>query len=339
MLAEQRLPDGSTTTISTDISLRKQAEQALAEKHDVLETALTAIPDGVQVLDKDLNLVAWNDRLFEVLELDGADILGAENPGEAMRRDLSKTNEDVTAAVAAQEAIARTADPVRYEQQLASGKWMECRGHPIASGGYLAVYRDIDESKRLHERLEHLATTDALTEIANRRSFFERTEAEFDRAKRYGRNISLLMIDVDHFKAINDKHGHGVGDDVLREIAGACQDALRDSDILGRVGGEEFAALLPEANAEMAHMVADRLRCAVLDLAMTTEAGSLSVTVSIGVTTAAKARGDLASIMAEADSACIRQKRAVATKSSISPALTWPDISACPLYPCDQWAT
>jgi len=75
LLAEQRLPDGSTTTISTDISLRKQAEQALAEKHDVLETALTAIPDGVQVLDKDLNLVAWNDRLFEVLELDGADIL------------------------------------------------------------------------------------------------------------------------------------------------------------------------------------------------------------------------------------------------------------------------
>ncbi len=81
LLAEQRLPDGSIATISTDITQRKQAEQALADKHDILNTALAANPDGVQVLDRNLDLVAWNERLFDVLDLDAAEILSAENPG------------------------------------------------------------------------------------------------------------------------------------------------------------------------------------------------------------------------------------------------------------------
>ena len=309
LLREQRLPDGSTTTISTDITSRKRAEQALAAKHDVLETALTTIPDGVQVLDQDLELVAWNDRLFEVLELDRDAILDRDSPGQALRRALAEQGSDDTqTAIEAQETMARAPGPVQYEQQLASGKWMECRGRPIASGGYVAVYRDIDESKRLYERLEHLATTDALTEIANRRSFLDRAEAEFDRAKRYNRNISFLMIDVDHFKAVNDRHGHAIGDDVLRRAAAACGDALRDSDILGRVGGEEFAALLPEANAETAHLVAERLRLAVAGLSVETTAGALPITVSIGVSTAAGARGNVEEIMAEADAALYQAK-------------------------------
>ncbi|MDP6690078.1 MAG: diguanylate cyclase [Alphaproteobacteria bacterium] len=310
MLAEQRLPDGSTTTISTDITQRKRAEQALTEKHEILETALTTIPDGVQVLDSDLQLVAWNDRLFEVLELDRDAIIGTANPGQALRRALAEQGEDdVQTAIEAQEATARTSAPIQYEQRLASGKWMECRGHPIASGGYLAVYRDIDESKRLYDRLEYFATTDALTEVANRRSFLDRAEAEFDRAKRYHRNVSILMIDVDQFKTVNDQHGHAVGDDVLSCTAAACREALRDSDILGRVGGEEFAALLPEAGAETAHLVAERLRLAVAGLSIKGNGGAISASVSIGVSTAAKARGNLNEIMAEADEALYEAKR------------------------------
>lgn len=304
MLVEQRLSDGSTTTISTDITQRKHAEQALAEKNDILQTALTTIPDGVQVLNSDLELVAWNDRLFEVLELDSGTITGAASPGKALRRALAdKGDDDELSAIEAQEATARTTMPIQYEQKLASGKWMECRGHPIASGGYLAVYRDIDESKRLYDRLEYLATTDALTEVANRRSLLDRAGAEFDRARRNHRNISLLMIDVDLFKSVNDNHGHTVGDEVLRQAAGACEAALRDSDILGRIGGEEFAAVLPEAGAETAHLVAERLRLAVAGLQIETENGPLAITVSIGITTAAEARGNLDEIMAEADEA------------------------------------
>jgi len=116
------------------------------------------------------------------------------------------------------------------------------------------------------------------------------------------------MIDVDHFKAVNDRHGHAIGDDVLRRAAAACGDALRDSDILGRVGGEEFAALLPEANAETAHLVAERLRLAVAGLSVETTAGALPITVSIGVSTAAGARGNVEEIMAEADAALYQAK-------------------------------
>lgn len=313
LLTEQRLPDGSTTTISADITDRKRAERALAAQNDILQAALTTIPDGVQVLDNDLNLVAWNERLFEVAELDKDAILGAGNPGKALRHALAERGEfgsvDVPATTEVEDAASHTSTPSQQEQQLTNGKWIERRVRPIASGGYLTVYRDIDESKRLYERLEFLATTDALTEVANRRSFLDRAEAEFDRAKRYGRNISVLMIDVDHFKAVNDGHGHAVGDDALRWVAAVCSAALRDSDVLGRLGGEEFGALLPEAGAETAHLVAERLRESVAGQTIETKTGSLNVTISVGVTTASEARGDLETIIAEADDALYRAKQ------------------------------
>lgn len=332
LLREQRLPDGSTATISTDITLRKQAEQALADKHDILNTVLATIPDGVQVLDRTLDLVAWNDRLFDVLELDAAEILHAENPGQAFQdaraENISDSTKETRSGMATLEIMGRTSapvqyDPIRYEQQLISGKWIECRGHPLPGGGSLAIYRDINESKHLFAQLEELATTDALTGVPNRRSFLERATGEFSRAKRNRHDMSILMIDVDHFKAINDRHGHAAGDQVLRHIAQACNGALRGSDILGRIGGEEFAALLPEADGATAGLVADRLRRAVVNIASETGATRTPVSVSIGIATSQLCAESLETIMANADTALYQAKqdgrnRAVALAGSES---------------------
>jgi diguanylate cyclase (GGDEF)-like protein/PAS domain S-box-containing protein len=121
------------------------------------------------------------------------------------------------------------------------------------------------ENKDNRIDLEKQAYTDYLTGLNNRRSFIEKTEMELHRKERYGREFSLIMFDIDYFKYINDKYGHNTGDLVLKEIANVCYIILREVDIAGRIGGEEFAILLPETNIIEAEKVAERLRIAISD--------------------------------------------------------------------------
>jgi diguanylate cyclase (GGDEF)-like protein len=140
------------------------------------------------------------------------------------------------------------------------------------------------DNARLFAEVKRLATFDVLTGIPNRRHFVQVGERLFETAKRYGQPVAALMLDVDHFKAVNDRYGHSVGDEVLREVAQRCLLCLRTSDLLGRYGGEEFAFLLPmipESAAEST--LAERIRRSVCDEPMITSAGAVNVTVSIGV--------------------------------------------------------
>jgi len=132
--------------------------------------------------------------------------------------------------------------------------------------------------------LDRLAHSDPLTGAANRRHFFVVGASEWTRAKRHGRALSVLMIDVDHFKAVNDTHGHGVGDETLKSLTIAFRSGLRDCDLMARVGGEEFAVLLAEIDLAAAQVVAERLRQKAADLVVPNgDGGHLSVTISIGV--------------------------------------------------------
>ncbi|HXP97046.1 MAG TPA: diguanylate cyclase [Telmatospirillum sp.] len=131
--------------------------------------------------------------------------------------------------------------------------------------------------------LDRLAHSDPLTGAANRRHFFVVGASEWTRAKRHGRALSVLMIDVDHFKAVNDTHGHGVGDETLKSLTVALRSALRDCDLMARVGGEEFAVLLAEIDLAAAQVVAERLRLKAAELVVPNgNGGHLSVTISIG---------------------------------------------------------
>jgi diguanylate cyclase (GGDEF)-like protein len=143
---------------------------------------------------------------------------------------------------------------------------------------------------RYHEEVYQLATLDALTELYNRRHFQELLEKELARAGRHARPLALAILDVDHFKRINDEHGHIAGDGVLRQIAAIVREHVRGEDIAARIGGEEFAVLLPEAGAQAADAFAERLRAAIEAATFTPGGLQRRVTISIGIAHLAPAR-------------------------------------------------
>jgi diguanylate cyclase (GGDEF)-like protein len=139
------------------------------------------------------------------------------------------------------------------------------------------------ENARLFEEVQRLAVTDDLTGLKNRRGFFDVARRELERATRTGRPLSALMLDIDGFKRVNDTYGHAVGDEVLRHLAERCRRAVRDIDLVGRYGGEEFAVLLPETDLKTALEVAERVRSSIGDTPFDTEVGPLPIRVSVGL--------------------------------------------------------
>ena len=175
--------------------------------------------------------------------------------------------------------------------------------------GVEGIYRDITERKMLERELMRLATTDSLTGIANRRAFLGYAQEVLSRCERYGGGLALLLLDMDHFKAINDRYGHAMGDEVLVRAVQAVQEELRETDLFGRLGGEEFCLALLEADKNDALGVAERI-CARIHALRFEHAGeSFGVSVSIGTT--AYRRGDrLEQIMERADRALYQAKAA-----------------------------
>lgn len=170
-------------------------------------------------------------------------------------------------------------------------------------------FNEITKRKEMETHLLRLATTDPLTGLNNRRSFEELAEREFKRAKRYGNPLAALMLDIDWFKQVNDTHGHAAGDEVLKAVARVITDTLRETDLAGRMGGEEFAALLPETDARGAHEVAERLRHTLAETGATTGGTQLHVTASIGLAQRNEADKDLAGLLKRADEALYRAKQ------------------------------
>ncbi len=161
---------------------------------------------------------------------------------------------------------------------------------------------------RYHEEIYQLATHDALTDLNNRRHFIELADNEIARATRHGRALSLCILDVDLFKPVNDRYGHISGDEVLRQIAGLLREQVRNDDIAARIGGEEFALLLPESDAEAARVFADRLREVIAATLFSPGGEPQHITVSIGIAALAENRDTRPTLMAAADTALYRAK-------------------------------
>ena len=184
------------------------------------------------------------------------------------------------------------------------------RGNDI---GKLITFHDVTEETRLLAQMHKLATTDELTSINNRRYFLEICHSELSRTMRNGRPVSILMIDVDWFKRVNDRHGHLVGDRVLKKAAETLQDNLRACDVLGRYGGEEFCVLLPETAPTGAGMVAERLRKAVEGTTISINDLHLRITISIGLcgVVSTTDQTDLETLLKQADKALYQAKGCV----------------------------
>lgn len=182
----------------------------------------------------------------------------------------------------------------------------------IASGALsmLILYAMRSERNALIEQLHTQATTDSLTQLSNRHSFIQQSSAALAQAKRHGYPISLVMLDVDHFKGINDQYGHATGDEALRTLARCCKETRRPGDLVGRLGGEEFVLLLPHTDGSEAKAIADRLRNLVQAQQIeNTEGTGISITFSAG---AAEAKPDefLEQFMHRADTAIYAAKQA-----------------------------
>jgi diguanylate cyclase (GGDEF)-like protein len=169
------------------------------------------------------------------------------------------------------------------------------------------LLEEIEERKRIERELQRLAMTDPLTGAYNRRHFFELAKQEFDRSQRYGRQISLIIFDVDYLKQINDSYGHLVGDQILQAMAQRFMKNLRQLDIFARYGGDEFVVLLPETNLEQAKIAARRLHKAVASKPIETMEGTVHLQISMGVACLHNA-DDMETLLMNADQALYTAK-------------------------------
>jgi diguanylate cyclase (GGDEF)-like protein len=172
----------------------------------------------------------------------------------------------------------------------------------------MLTYCDVTDLIRNAKLLAELATIDSLTGIYNRRHFMASAVAEWGRFLRYQRPLSMLMVDIDHFKSVNDRYGHAVGDDAIKFVALACKQDLRGSDIVGRLGGEEFALLLPETDCARGAVAAERIRERVAAQFLSAGKVQFKITVSVGVAEAMANMAGVEALLRAADLALYQAK-------------------------------
>jgi diguanylate cyclase len=289
------------------IRSERRARSRLADSQKMLEAVFAALPAPLIVGDlADGRVLRANQAALDcfggsaVLERMHLADLQMEPADRAQFRRLLETGR-----VSGFEASVGAPDGVKRDLLISAA--------PIDDGGVSGVVIcgvDISERKAVEARLQRLATTDALTGVANRSHFFARADAEIRRAARYRRPLSVLMVDLDHFKRVNDEHGHAVGDAVLVEFAGLCARMLRAEDLVARYGGEEFVALLPETDEQGAVAVGHRLREGALQIRTPSASSALQLTVSIGVSPVFAGETAIEAALARADEALYQAKAA-----------------------------
>lgn len=294
-----------------NITEQKQTENNLRRSKALLEAVIQSSTNGLIVIDNNLSVVLYNRRLSDILGLPER----WEQFGDAEKiQELADCYQQPRLFYDEIEGLLQ--DPLKPRLttfETRRGRIMACfiSAYQVDQdkAGWLFSYQDVTEQKLAEEKLRNLAITDSLTHVFNRRHFFSLAQNELERAKRYHRDLSIILFDIDHFKAVNDSFGHLVGDQVLETLAAYCKSNLRSFDVIGRYGGEEFIILLPETNLKRAAQIAERLRRQALGIHIPTEQGSPSITISLGV--AAVKPGQSASLdelISAADQALYRAK-------------------------------
>jgi len=248
---------------------------------------LDALDHAVAVTDGQLRIV-WVNRAFtDVTGFTFADALGRQ-PVETVMVDAQDATfyDELRSCVRRGsvwrgDLINRRCDGHLYNEEVVISPVRATGAQDIS--GFMVVKQDISQRKLLEAQLRQLSITDPLTGVENRRSFMMQLERLHARYGRHGHAVSLLMLDLDCFKQINDRYGHAVGDDVLRHFSQLMVERLRRTDYFARLGGEEFAALLPDTEWRGAQAIADILRQCVAALPVPTSMGLVPVTVSVGV--------------------------------------------------------
>ena len=277
-----------------------------------LRAFLDTTRDGVVVIDERGLILEFNAGAEQLFGYGAAEVLGTSLNQLMPRDDAALHDQYVAHPHGSQARIMSPARRVKGRRKDGSEVLIEVTvGEARIAGAQLhvGVIRDMTERQSFEEKLMELATRDSLTGALNRRAFTEQMDNALQLARRHGHALSLLLLDVDHFKKINDSYGHQVGDRVLVSLTELLQDCLRTSDCFARWGGEEFVALLPETDATQAVEVAERLLAAVRSATLVSDSGAaLPIRVSIGLATLSPEVMDAEKMIQRADEALYRAK-------------------------------
>ncbi len=291
-----------------DITQQMTAEQSMLDSEQRLRAMLEILPVPIYIARRrDGQLLFVNRKTCLLFQQSVGPLLRSKsidfyvNPQD---RENLRTLLDAMSDIREVEVHMRTAQGREFVAELAAIS-MEYGGEPAI----LVSLNDISQRKQLELELFQQANTDALTGISNRRNFMAQAEQEMRRARRFGRDMSVMMIDLDHFKSINDEHGHAVGDSVIQGVVKSALESLRQSDIIGRLGGEEFAVILPETGFAAAMDAAERLRQHIAERSIITVKVAILCTVSVGVTHLLASDGAIDDLLQRADDAMYRAKQ------------------------------
>ena len=304
-----------TGTLSSgeDVTERRKAEAALREREAVLHNITEAAQDAIVMMDPTGRISFWNPAAEHIFGYLREEALG-QNLHQLLAPERYHETQDKAFPAFLNtgrgNAIGKTLGlHARRKDGVEIAVAVSLSSVQVQNQWYaVGIVRDETERKAQEIELRRLATTDPLTNLANRRYFLAQVERELERCKRYSESAALLMLDLDHFKQVNDAYGHAIGDAVLKYFAIIAGQALRKIDLLGRLGGEEFAALLPGTTMTGAYPLAERLRCTVMESPAATLSGPVPFTISIGVALFEETDPDANAILIRADRALYRAK-------------------------------
>jgi diguanylate cyclase (GGDEF)-like protein/PAS domain S-box-containing protein len=318
-----KLDDSRIMAMLQDVTAQARRESLLRHQQIWLNAILTGAADYALItLDARGCVTEWNESIGRVTG-QCQDVVGRSMsvfyPPDAItpERLQDRLHEAEHSGWSLDDGWRQRADGTRFwGSAMIAPQHALAADNPLAAAlagavdpGYCLIVRDMSGQRDAAEEARLAAVCDHLTGIANRRAFFDAAETELRRWQRLPRPLSLLLIDADHFKKINDSHGHPVGDTVLRHIARLMGATFRQIDVVARIGGEEFAVLLPSADLASALDAAERLRAALEAQPTQTDVGPVHCTVSIGIATMDQATPSVDALLKRADEALYVAKR------------------------------
>jgi diguanylate cyclase (GGDEF)-like protein len=284
-----------------------------SDELNVLRAALNEAREGIIVLDAELNVQFMNRTARQLTRI--SDKQAESHPAFSQLIGDSRSTGifgavggELDMLISQRIASIREGTATPQDLRMSDGRYIRSRCAALPNGGRILTYWDVTDLVRSADELEKLATFDAMTGLYNRRHFLTLADAEWDRFQRYQRPLSMLMLDIDHFKLVDDRYGHAAGDAVISSVANACQESKRSSDIVGRIGSEEYALLLPETDLTQAIIVAERIRSRIAAHAITGPDGDFTITVSVGVAPGTLSMSGINALMHAAGQALYRAR-------------------------------
>lgn len=320
------LPSGGrmlTYTYVTDIV-------QYVDRLEVLRSALDNVDQGVVLLDPDLNAQFLNRAVRKLWHVKD-DFAALQPPFANLLNDTRVSrvygvpDDQIDDFIAKRIHTVSSGETHPIDLPAAQGRSIRSQCAVLPGGGRMITYTDVTDLIRNADELRRLATTDSMTGLFNRRHFQQVADNEWSRFQRYHRPLSLLVTDIDRFKSINDQNGHNVGDAAIVHVAGLLRRALRSSDVLARVGGDEFVVLMPETDLRQAATLAERLRYLVMRNPLVCDQNSIPISLSIGAAQATLGMSDFQVLVNRADQALYRAKENGRNQVATSAPIPVPD--------------